>query len=221
MDPVIEIGCIDDALMNLEGQAHYLKDNSEIRVVTMAATVKEFLRGKAMPRPEIVTLDLHLDDGTLPADNVAELVAAGHKVVVLTVLPERDWVQETTEAGACAYLTKSNSLASLMTVIREVHSGNVPTTADHAFHLVHDKRPERPHLTPRELEILELVSNGMTHAAIARSLKCAASTVATHLAKVREKYNDVERPITRPTDYRDRLRERQLHRDRLEPGAEQ
>ncbi|MFD6969144.1 hypothetical protein [Streptomyces sp. NPDC059979] len=46
----------------------------------------------------------------------------------------------------------------------------------------------------------------MTHAAIARRLGCAPSTVATHLASVRETYTKAERPITKPTDYRDRLR---------------
>ncbi|NEA62806.1 response regulator transcription factor [Streptomyces sp. SID12488] len=219
MDEVIEIeiGCIDDALMDLEGKAVALKAKSEVRVVTMAASVEEFL--SRAPRPKIVTLDLHLGDGTLPADNVTALVEAGHKVIVLTVIPEFDWVQETTEAGASAYLHKSNRLETLVTVIREVHAGEVPTTADHAFHLARDSRPSRPHLTPRELEILEMVSTGMTHKAIARRLDCASSTVATHLASVRGKYDNTERPITKPTDYRDRLRERQLDRDRLDPES--
>ncbi|MGW0395318.1 LuxR C-terminal-related transcriptional regulator [Streptomyces sp. NPDC003042] len=215
MDSVIEIAGIDDALMDLQSKAAWLKAESEIRMVATAASVEEFLRGT--PRPKVVTLDLHLNNGTLPADNVTALINAGHKVIVVTVLPEYDWVQETTEAGASAYLHKSNRLETLVTVIRDVHAGKVPTTADHAYHLAHDTRPNRPHLSPRKLEILEMVSTGMTHAAIARRLGCAPSTVATHLASVRETYNKAERPITKPTDYRDRLRERQLDHDRLDP----
>lgn len=62
-----------------------------------------------------------------------------------------------------------------------------------------------------------MVGTGMTHKAIAHRLNCKASTVATHLQKVREKYDKAERPITKPTDYRDRFRERDLDRDRLDP----
>lgn len=215
MDSVIEIGCIDDALMDLETGAVWLETKSEIRMVAMAASVEEFLRGT--PRPKIVTLDLHLGDGTLPADNVSALVDAGHNVIVVTVIPENDWAQETTEAGACAYLLKSNRPQTLATVIREVHAGKVPTTADHASQLARDNRPSRPRLSPRELQILEMVSTGMTHKAIARRLGCSPSTVATHLSTVREKYNKIKRPITKPTDYRDRLREQQLDRNRLDP----
>ncbi|MFC8173908.1 LuxR C-terminal-related transcriptional regulator [Streptomyces sp. NPDC057325] len=215
MDPVIEIAGIDDALMDLQSKAVWLEAKSEVRMVTTAASVEEFLQGAV--RPKIVTLDLHLNNGTLPADNVTALIDAGHQVVVVTVLAQNSYVEEVTEAGAVAYLHKSNRLEALVSVVRDVHAGKVPTTADHAYHLRHDKRPNRPHLSPRELEILEMVGTGMTHKAIARRLDCSPSTVATHIGKVREKYDKAERPITKPTDYRDRLRERRLERDRLDP----
>jgi hypothetical protein len=56
----------------------------------------------------------------------------------------------------------------------------------------------------------------MPHKAIARRLGCSPSTVATHLSIVREKRSKAELPITKPTDYRDHLREQQLDRDRLD-----
>ncbi|MFD9302562.1 LuxR C-terminal-related transcriptional regulator [Streptomyces sp. NPDC060048] len=215
MDPVIEIAGIDDALMHLEGNAAWFKAESEVRMVAMAASVEEFLSGAI--RPKVVTLDLHLNNGTLPADNVTALINAGHRVIVVTVIEDHDYAQETTEAGASAYLLKSSRMETLVSLIRDVHAGKAPTTADHAYQLRHDTRPHRPHLTARELEILEMVSAGMTHGAIARRLGGSPSTVATHLASVRKKYSDVNRPIKKPTDYRDRLRAWHLDRDRLDP----
>ncbi|MEV7730017.1 response regulator transcription factor [Streptomyces sp. NPDC087917] len=216
MDSVIEIAGIDDALMDLQSKAAWLKaETDDVRMITIAASVEDFLSSKL--RPKIVTLDLHLNNNTLPADNVTALINAGHKVVVVTVLAQDHYVQEATEAGASAYLHKSNRLEALVAVIRDIHAGKVPTTPDHAYQLVHDKRKDKPHLSPRELEILELVSTGMTHKAIARRLECSPSTVASHLSIVRDKYNKAEQPITKPTDYRDRLRERRLDRDRLDP----
>lgn len=68
MVQLINIGAIDDNLMYLDGNAFWFEGNSNIRVTATAVSVADFLA--ARPTPRIVTLDLNLDDGTLPADNV-------------------------------------------------------------------------------------------------------------------------------------------------------
>ncbi|MFD9355049.1 LuxR C-terminal-related transcriptional regulator [Streptomyces sp. NPDC060031] len=217
MASVIEIGAIDDDRMFRDGAAAWLKAESEIRITTAASSVPEFLA--AAPAAGIVTLDLHLGDGSLPRSNVRALTAAGHKVVVVTVLPMKEWVWEVTEAGAEAYLTKpTHGLATLVEVVREIAAGQVPITADHAFWLAQDDWPGRPRLYPREEEILQLVGDGLLHKDIAAIYGCAVSTVRTHLTNIRRKYSDIGRPFQRPTDYRDWARERDLDRGRLDPG---
>jgi hypothetical protein len=80
----------------------------------------------------------------------------------------------------------------------------------------------RPHLSPREQEILIAVGNGASHKEIAQQLGISMSTVQTHLERIRYKYAAVGRPIEQPADYRNRLREdslvrnglREPHRDR-------
>lgn len=216
MAEVIAIGAVDDDLMFRQGAPAWLEANSDVRLVTTAATVKEYLALK--PEPGIVTLDLHLNDGTQPGDNVRALVAAGHEVVVVTIVTKKEWVWETTEAGATAYITKdANGLGTLVEVVHQIAEGREPTTADHAFWLFQDDRPGRPHLTPRQSEILGMVGDGLTHEAIARRLGGAASTVATHLKEIRRKYRDAGRPFRQPADYRDWARERALDRERLDP----
>ncbi|KAB2587532.1 LuxR C-terminal-related transcriptional regulator [Streptomyces arboris] len=212
----IEIGAIDDDTMFLQSATAWFRTESEIRITTPAATVSAFLA--LSPPPGIVTLDLHLGDGSMPGDNVRRLTSAGPKVVVVTVLPETEWVWEVTEAGAEAYLKKPYGMEILGEAIRQVAAGDAPSiSADQAFYLAMDDRPGRPYLYPREEEILRLVGDGLLHKDIAEIFNCAVSTVRTHLTNIRRKYSDVDRPFRRPTDYRDWARERDLDRRRLDP----
>lgn len=215
MDAVIEIGAVDDDLQSMQGRVVLLKAESEVRLITLAGSVAEYLAAEL--RPQIVLLDLALNNGTLPVDNVAALIRAGHKVIVNTVLPkDKLWIIETTEAGASAYVTKNSDMAALIDAIRAVHNGETPTSPEHASALWGDDRPSAPHLSPRQEAILRMVADGMPHKAIARRLGIAASTVAAHMDTVRERYNKADLPITK-TNYRDRVRERDLNHDRQAP----
>jgi two-component system nitrate/nitrite response regulator NarL len=218
MDPLIEIGVIDNDQMLLQGMAAWIAGTGDIDLTVTATSVAEYLASS--PTPRIVILDLNLENYTDPARNVAELVDAGLKVVVASVIPDREYIASTTEAGAAAYITKNNNLDALADVIRAVHEGRSHTTPEHAFWLSRDDRPRRPHLSPREQEILEAVGRGAPHKAIARQLGIAMGTVQTHLERVRHKYAEVGRPIHHPAHYSDRLREDGLGRGKLKPGPE-
>jgi DNA-binding NarL/FixJ family response regulator len=162
-----------------------------------------------------VILDLNLGNYTDPVRNVARLVDSGLRVIVASVIPDRSYIVATTEAGAAAYVTKNNNLDTLANVIRTIHGGELPTTPEHAFWLSRDDRPRRPHLSPRERQILIAVGNGTPHKAIARQLGITMSTVQTHLERVRHKYAKAGRPIDHAGHYSDRLREDSLGRDGL------
>lgn len=213
MDAVIEIGVIDDDQMLLQGMTTWIGSTGDIQLVAMATSVEEYL---AVARtPKIVILDLNLGNYTDPVRNVAQLVDSGVQVIVASVIPDRSYIAATTEAGAAAYVTKNNNLDTLASVIRSIHSGEMPTTPEHAFWLSRDNRPRRPHLSPRERQILVAVGNGTPHKAIARQLGIAMSTVQTHLERVRYKYAMVGRPIDHAGHYSERLREDSLGRDGL------
>jgi two-component system, NarL family, nitrate/nitrite response regulator NarL len=213
MDAIIEIGVIDDDQMLLQGMAAWIANTGDIKLVAMTTSVEEYL---AAPRtPKIVILDLNLGNYTDPVRNVAQLVDSGLQVIVASVIPDRAYIAATTEAGAAAYITKNNNLDTLANVVRTIHRGELPTTPEHAFWLSRDNRPRRPHLSPRERQILTAVGNGTPHKAIARQLGISISTVQTHLERVRYKYASVGRPIDHAGHYSDRLREDNLGRDGL------
>ncbi|MFD3776371.1 LuxR C-terminal-related transcriptional regulator [Streptomyces sp. NPDC058612] len=211
---MINISVIDDDKMFRHSIVSWLEAETEIRATAFPSLPAFLAAGSA---PGIVTLDLHLGDKSMPVENVRALTAAGHKVVVMTVVPPKEWIGDVTAAGATAYLLKpEHGLDTLVQVVRQIAAGYVPTTADHAFWLAQDDSP--PPLYPREEQILQLVGDGVSHKDIAAGFGCAVSTVRTHLANVRQKYQASQRPYKRLTDYRDWAQERNLDRDRLDPG---
>ncbi|WP_371502572.1 LuxR C-terminal-related transcriptional regulator [Kitasatospora sp. NBC_00374] len=216
MEQLISIGAIDDDRMGLEGKALWFEVRSNVRVSVTAASVAEFLT--ARPSPGIVTLDLNLGDGTLPADNVRALIRAGHEVIIVTVVPEKKWIIETTEAGASAYLTsRACNLDRLVDIIQALDRGELPTTAEHAFWLAQDDRPDRPRLTPTESQVLRLIGDGSKQETVGRRLGIARSTVASHLTNIRGKYSDAGLPYAGAADYRDWAKQQELDRDRHDP----
>ncbi len=217
MEAMIDVGAIDNDQMLLQGMAAWIAGTGDIRLVATATSVQEYLA--AGSGPPIVILDLNLENYTDPARNVAQLAHAGLQVIVVSVIPDREYIASTTEAGAAAYVTKNNNLDALADVIRAVHGGGSPTTPEHAFWLSQDDRLSRPNLTPREAEVLTAAGSGKTHKAIGRQLGISASTVQTHLDRVRAKYAEVGRPIYHPAHYSDRVREDGLGRERLPPST--
>lgn len=216
MGRLINIGAIDDDLMGLESKALWFEVKSDVRVSVTATSVSDFLA--AHPSPRIVTLDLNLGDGTLPANNVRALIQAGHKVIIVTVVPDKKWIIETTVAGASAYLTsRAYNLAKLVDIIEALDHGERPTTAEHAFWLYQDDRPEKPRLTPTESQVLRLIGDGIKQETVGRRLGIARSTVATHLSNIRDKYSDSGLPYAGAADYRDWAKQQELDRDRHDP----
>ncbi|MFF3855938.1 LuxR C-terminal-related transcriptional regulator [Micromonospora sp. NPDC002575] len=215
MAAMIEIGAIDNDQMLLEGMSAWMSRLPDITLTALAVSVDEFLA--ATRRPRIVILDLNLENFTDPADNVRRLVAAGHTVVVVSVIPDPVYIAATTEAGASAYVLKANNLGVLADVVRQVAAGETPMTTEHAFWLGRDARPERPQLSAREREVLVSYGSGCTVEAVGRVLGIAPGTVRTYLDRIKEKYARAGRPIEHRVQFLDRAREDGFGRGRLPP----
>ncbi len=88
MVSVIDIAAIDDDMMLLQGMAAWISGVEDIRLTETAPSVDEYL---ASPRvAKVVLLDLNLRDFSDPATNVERLVSAGHKVIVMSVIPAQE-----------------------------------------------------------------------------------------------------------------------------------
>jgi len=205
MEPLIEVGAIDNDRMLLEGLRAWISSTSEVRLADTAASVEEYLTRE---RPaQIVLLDLNLENYSDPVANVKALIDRGHEVIVVSVIPDLEYIISTTEAGAVAYVTKDQNLATLLEVIRSVNDGDSPVTREHAFWLSQDDRQSRPALSAQEKRVLEFYASGMTLDAAARRVGIKPGTAREYLARIKRKYAEVGRPIKNRVDYTERLRE--------------
>ena len=89
------------------------------------------------------------------------------------------------DAGAAGYLTKGARYTELKAAIREVHAGGRPVGEAVAKRLASPK-PEAP-LTPREMAVLRMLSDGLGHIEIAERLEISERTARAHVAAIRDK----------------------------------
>jgi two-component system, NarL family, nitrate/nitrite response regulator NarL len=211
---VIRVGAVDDDRMLREATARWLRDTADIEVTTAAGTVPEFLA--AQRGEDVVLLDLMLADGSHPEDNVAQLVEAGFRVLVVSVLAERRLMVAVLRAGAKGYLTKDNDLAALARTIREIADGTHVLSQELAFAMSRDRTPDRPKLSHREQATVDLYARGLSLPAVAAELNVTFASAKGYLQRAKAKYQAVGRPVGSRTELQARLRE-----DRIGPRPDE
>jgi two-component system, NarL family, nitrate/nitrite response regulator NarL len=212
VEPVIRLGAVDDDRMLREATAAWFAGTG-IEVGTTAGTVAEFL--ECASGEDVVLLDLMLADGSHPADNVADLAERGFRVLVVSVLADRDLMIATLRAGAKGYLTKDNDLETLRTVVREVARDAHVLHPELAFAMSRDRSPGRPELSDRERDTVDLYARGLTLPAVAAELGVTFASAKGYLQRAKAKYQAVGRPVGTRTQLQARLAEDRLGPRRL------
>jgi DNA-binding NarL/FixJ family response regulator len=113
------------------------------------------------------------------------------RIIVLTMYEGDEDIHQALAAGAATYLLKDTLSDDLIHVVREVHSGGHPISPDVRARL--DERAANPTLTPREIEVLKLVSQGKRNKQIATLLGISEETVPVHLKNIFAKLKVNER----------------------------
>ncbi|MCE2542561.1 MAG: response regulator transcription factor [Acidobacteria bacterium] len=185
----IRILCVEDHRLVREGIAALLGQQADMRVVTSAATAEEGIVQFRLHRPDVTLMDLQLP-GMSGLDAIREILreAPAARVIVLTMYHGEEDVYRALEAGAMAYVLKDTLSDDLIHAIRDVHRGKRPiASADVQSRLA--ERNRHKHITPRELQVIELVSQGMRNKEIAASLGISEETVQVHLRNIYLKLN--------------------------------
>jgi DNA-binding NarL/FixJ family response regulator len=137
-------------------------------------------------QPDVVLVD-EMQQTSHALDRLRETAAeAPHaKTLLLTLNMEEAWQEEAFAAGAHAIVSKTVHPVSLGTLVREIANGNVV----HSFRPADQPRADATEcpLTHRELEILQLVAEGLTNSRIARKLWVTEQTVKFHLSNTYRK----------------------------------
>jgi DNA-binding NarL/FixJ family response regulator len=145
----------------------------------------------ALLRPDIVLMDIDLpkDDG-VEATRRIKAVLPETSVVMLTVHDDADRLLEAIKAGADGYLVKNIRAAELLEQLRGLAAGEAAISRRIATRMIEEFRRESEpadadaRLTPREREILQLVSSRMSNGEIAARLTISEHTVKNHLKNI-------------------------------------
>lgn len=151
-------------------------DDAE-RAIGLAATV------------DVVLMDLRFGAGMHGSDATAAITARPEppRVLVLTTYDTDADILAAIEAGATGYLLKDAPPEELTAAVRAAAAGRsalAPTVADR---LVHRMRQPGTSLSRRELDVLQLLADGLSNAEISRRLYLSQATVKTHLVHIYDK----------------------------------
>ncbi len=181
----------DDQRVVREGLSLMLGLLDGIEVSGVAADGEEVLELVASRRPDVVLMDLRMPrlDGVEATRRLAES-DPGVGIVALTTYADDETVIAALQAGARGYLTKDAGAEELLAAIRRVAAGEAALDPAVQRHLVAAvagaeeaaSEPELPdQLTPREVEVLRLIADGLSNAEIAERLVVSAATVKSHI----------------------------------------
>ncbi|HWM94319.1 MAG TPA: response regulator transcription factor [Thermoanaerobaculia bacterium] len=196
----------DDHPMMLDGLRKLLEPDFEVVAAVMDG--RELLEAAERLRPDLVITDISMPlvDG-LEATRRLRKAIPGARVLILSVHADPSWVREAFEAGACGYLTKISAPEEIGTAVREVLKGLFYVSPVVTRGMVDAakkpaaRRPVAPPaptavnelLTPRELDTVRLVGQGLSNKEIARHLGVSVTTVRTHLNKAYDKLGSESR----------------------------
>jgi DNA-binding NarL/FixJ family response regulator len=171
----------DDHALVRRGFRRLLEDDPSIVVVGEASTGEEAIRLAGELKPRVVVMDVAMPDTNGLAATRAILARdPDAKVLMLSMHSEETLVRQALEAGARGYVLKNALDLDLAAAVRRVAAGE--TVVDPAVR--HPTPGTRNRLTPRELEVLQLICSGLSNRAIAAKLALSANTVAVHRASI-------------------------------------
>ena len=188
----ITILAADDHPLIRDGLAAVLRAESGLQVVAEAANGEEAIEAYERLRPDIVLMDLRMPvmDG-LAATRAILADDPNARIIVLTTYDGDEDIHRALAAGARGYVVKDMMRTDLLSAIRAVHRGQRGIPAPVAARLA--EHTPRIGLTPRELEVLDLVAHGLTNAQVAERIGRTEGTVKVHLKNILQKLDVKDR----------------------------
>ena len=194
--PQIRIMIVDDHAVIRTGLRMLIEQDQTMNVVAMAGTRAEALLLATQEQPDIILLDLMLgdEDGLEFLPTLCEM-SPRSRVLVLTGVQTTESHRSAIRRGAMGIVLKQQAAELLLKAIQKVHAGEVWIDRSMMGSVLEDVRTERnqaptveetkiARLTPREREVVALVSEGLKNKLIGERLYISETTVTHHLSSV-------------------------------------
>ncbi|MFE3068145.1 response regulator [Streptomyces sp. NPDC059247] len=176
----------DDHPVVRAGLRAVLDTEPDFAVVGEAATAERAVELAAAGGVDVVLMDLQFGAGMHGSEATAAITAVpgGPKVLVLTTYDTDADILAAVEAGASGYLLKDAPPEELAAAVRTAAAGQSALAPAVAHRLMDRMRTPAEALTKRELEVLQLVGEGLSNQQISKALFLSQATVKSHLVHV-------------------------------------
>lgn len=203
MSSKISVLIADDHSLIRQGLKQILELENDIIVVAQAANGNDAVKLARDVKPDVILMDINMPESNgLEAIKEIKQEKMTSKVIVLTIHEDREYLFKTLQMGAEGYVLKDAEPTVLIEAIRNVHNGqsyiqpNMTRELVREFNRVtlHEKEKSEEHnLTSREIEVLELIAEGMINKEIAKQLYISEKTVKNHVSNIFKKLNVSDR----------------------------
>ena len=192
------IALVEDHALISYGFRDLVATLPDLKLAGMVGSVSELAN---LPGPiDLVVLDLRLNDGSSPEDNVAAITEMGAHVLVYTGAEDRRLIQQAARSGALGLIRKSADPAVLVEAIRTAAAGGEVFGTDWAAAIDSDADLADARLSPREREILGLYASGETAVSVAGRTGLSRETISDYITRIRKKYAAAGRPAQSRVD---------------------
>jgi len=194
----IRVLCVDDHEI-MRGGIHYLLlAVDDVELVGDARSGEEAIHLCESLQPDVILMDMRMPgmDGIQTTQLIRERYPE-IQILVLTSFDEEEMIQQAMQAGAIGYLQKGISVDELADAVRSAHTGK-PTLSPEAFHVLVQSSVPQPQkldfdLTEREMQVLEMLVQGLSNTQISNRLVITVATVKYHISNILKKLGAANR----------------------------
>ncbi|MCP4876216.1 MAG: response regulator transcription factor [Gammaproteobacteria bacterium] len=185
---------VDDHPLVRTGFAQLIGDCPDLEVCGEAADMAEALKQVETTSPDLAIIDLSLAGGS--GLDLIERIKSRNKSILMLVASMHDetlYAERVLAAGARGYINKQEAQDSIIRAIRQVLSGKVYLSqhmTDRLLSGMVDSTGEKrdiDSLSNRELQVFELIGEGVSSSQIAEQLNLSIKTIETHQAHIKKK----------------------------------
>jgi two-component system, NarL family, response regulator len=188
----IRVLVVDDHPVVRQGLIGMLEKAPDIVIVGQGRNGHEAIAVFQHQQPDVTLMDLRMPQmGGVEAITAICNEFPNARIIVLTTYDSDEEIYQGLRAGAKGYLLKDSEPEELLTAIRTVTRGQKYIPSNVAAKLV--QRMTAPELSDRELEVLQLVGQGMSNQEISTALTISESTVKTHINRILSKLDVKDR----------------------------